>query len=439
MGRWASTSCPGAEGSGGAGAHRRTSPQHPGLRRPRSPPAGGEGRRRSPRGAGPAHGSARRVSEKGHHGESCGQHPSRALQETSGGSGGGVCGARGSGGSGTDLLLLLLLLSAAPGRVPRRYRDRDRVRVRRQGQEEPRLPEAPCPDPGLPQPLPAARGCSRPQHVRRDLARSGQKAHLLRMFGWFRWDVLGFFSLFSLHLRSQRRKQSPVPASRARRRRARSSGADRGSGANPAAARRAAPAPPQLGCTHLPVPTAPTVGSGRSLWELPGTWRGRQGRGRQAQAAPAPPLRLPPLRLPFYIHLPTAGGARTVYGGGAAGSSQPGTFPPARTYICDRRADAPLPAREGLPRLAAPGPAGSVSGSPRLCAPGGAQQPHAKMRLGASCLSEGRELSHPSSRCHKAGHGSPGPSWETADPLAPSRVGVSPCAVLCLANLWTTL
>lgn len=97
---------------------------------------------------------------------------------------------------------------------------------------------------------------------------------------------------------------------------------------------------------------------------------GSRGRGRQAQAAPAPPLRLPPLRLPIYIHLPTAGAARTIYSSGAAGSSQPGTILPAWTCICDRRPDA---RGRGEPRCThpkvfpsfqPPGASGSLPDSP---------------------------------------------------------------------------
>lgn len=72
-----------------------------------------------------------------------------------------------------------------------------------------------------------------------------------------------------------------------------------------------------------------------------------------------------------------------------------GDVPSSPDLYLRRRPDAPLPAREGFPRLPAPGPAGSLPGSPRVCAPGRAQQPHAKDAAGCQLSVRGQRAEPP--------------------------------------------
>lgn len=222
--------------------------------------------------------------------------------------------------------------------------------------------------PGSPRPLPAARSrrpntCAAPAPSPR-LCTEPAPRHILLWAVFFFFPPL-FFFFPPLNLARAKPEATSFPPLRTQRVTTPTAGrAGSRRGENPSGRRTRSTG--ELRPAKRPLTYCPGSAEPQTLYaasrELPTRAAGQ----RQAQAAPAPPLRLPPLRLPIYIHLPAAGGARTVYSSSAAGSSQLGTSPPARRYICGRRRDArgpgrsPLPARRGRPRPRA------VAGVPQL-------------------------------------------------------------------------
>lgn len=228
----------------GAVGERRDVPAAPGSEL-RSPPwrMTREGRRRSPRGARRAHGQ-----------------PGRCRS--------GVATGRGAGGirAGPCKKRAAAAAAGSAGRGARRARYRPDAAAERCSTARPAAAPALGPGPG---PGPARRaggaaalrgsppsahpGRSRSRYLQPGAApgrntcaatlHGAAKRHIL-LWMCFGFVVLGVFFLLSpLHLTSRRRKQSPVPSRHSPERRAARSSADRGSrsGANPAAARRAAP------------------------------------------------------------------------------------------------------------------------------------------------------------------------------------------------------
>lgn len=266
----------------------------------------------------------------------------------------GVATGRGAGGirAGPCKKRAAAAAAGSAGRGARRARYRPDTAAERCSTARPAAAPAPGPSPGPARKAGGAaalRGSPPSAHPRRSRSRYLQpgaapdlntcaatlhgaaKSHIL-LWMCFSFVVLGFFfSPFPPSLNVATAKAEPRPlsaqpgaASSAQQRGQREPERREPSGRSTSGSK--------LLCTHT------YLSRQRPPWTLPAASRSsRTGQDRQAQAAPAPPLRLPPLRLPFYIHLPTAGGARTVYSGSAAGSSQPGTFPPAWTYICERR------------------------------------------------------------------------------------------------------
>lgn len=254
----------------------------------------------------------RRVSEPGCHGArcgaGCGHGPAREGGSGSAAMRGGV------GGAGVAVPTCALLPFAAPGAS----RGGTGTGARGRGSAAP-LPAAPTR--AEPRP-PLLRGFARSR--RKDVFSFGLLLFSSSSFLFF------FFSfLFFLHLTAY--TETP-PSPRSSQPRAQSGDHNNGTNREPTTRRKknnTAPPPqrqndgkhrrvPNSSCKeHLPnAGTAGPQTSAAASRELPARLLGRdrgRGRGRQAQAAPAPPLRLPPLCLPIYIHLPAAGGARTVY------------------------------------------------------------------------------------------------------------------------------
>lgn len=310
--------------------------------------------------------AARRVSEPGCHGERCGAAPGHGPA-TDGGSGSGGDarrGAAGAEGRGTDLLLrcrsLLRDVSrGAAGTGTGSGTGSGSGSKGRGSRSTPGLPPAATCSPQPP-----------PEHVRgacsfsAALHGAGAKTHFALGCVFF-FSLLYFFFFPPLNLARAKPEATSFPPLRTQRVTTPTAGrAGSRRGENPSGRRTRSTG--ELRPAKRPLTYCPGSAEPQTLYaasrELPTRAAGQ----RQAQAAPAPPLRLPPLRLPIYIHLPAAGGARTVYSSSAAGSSQLGTSPPARRYICGRRRDArgpgrsPLPARRGRPRPRA------VAGVPQL-------------------------------------------------------------------------
>lgn len=312
---------------------------------------------------------------------------------------------------------------AAPRRVPRRHRVRQRVRVRCEGQEEPRLPGAPRGRrvPGGP----AARGRPRPQHVRRDFARSRQKAHFASDVFWFRWFFS--FSPFPPSLNVAPAQAEPRFALT----QPGSSGAARGSrrGADPAAPRL-----PNLAAdAYLSRQRRPrTLPAASRSCRSGGT--GRAGAGRRRQL----PLRrsgcLPSASLFISISQPLAVPALFTAAPPLAPPSRGRSLQPGRIS----RTGALMPRCPHGKVSPSSGGSGLLAGLPaalcRLTEPlAGLDSPVQRMQLGACRLCKGRGLRHPSPQLLKSQTG----AWHAVvllgrqlTPLAPSRGGVSPCTVL---------
>lgn len=311
--------------------------------------------------------AARRVSEPGCHGERCGAAPGHGPA-TDGGSGSGGDarrGAAGAEGRGTDLLLRCrsLLRDVSRGAAGTGTGSGTGSGSGSKGRGSLSTPGLPPAATCSPQPP--------PEHVRgacsfsAALHGAGAKIHFA--LGCVFFFSLLYFCFPPLNLARAKPEATSFPPLRTQRVTTPTAGrAESRRGENPSGRRTRSTG--ELRPAKRPLTYCPGSAEPQTLYaasrELPTRAAGQ----RQAQAAPAPPLRLPPLRLPIYIHLPAAGGARTVYSSSAAGSSQLGTSPPARRYICGRRPDA---RGRGEPRCppAEVGPGPGCSGGPP--APGG--------------------------------------------------------------------